>query len=190
MTSAGELGYRSVSEEAQRCSPLRKSLAVGRPNLAIPRRRGTGSGNNQRGKNLIGSIPGATRHTFDHLPAVLAGGNKRYKFTGRGLELSMNEISIVDEASETQPRSQSRGPANAPAPSLIAAAPRLDILNLNNIFMNEWTRHKSPREYCGTGIRLPVHAATQRIHAHADQVEREGKRSRGEGERRRTDTVY
>lgn len=20
--------------------------------------------------------------------------------------------------------------------------------------MNEWTRHKSPREYCGTGIRL------------------------------------
>lgn len=33
---------------------------------------------------------------------------------------------------------------------------RLDILNLNNIFMNEWTRHKSPREYCGTGIRLEL----------------------------------
>lgn len=30
-------------------------------------------------------------------------------------------------------------------------ARRLDSLNLNNIFMNEWTRHKSSREYRGIG---------------------------------------
>lgn len=30
-------------------------------------------------------------------------------------------------------------------------ARRLDSLNLNNIFMNEWTRHKSLREYRGIG---------------------------------------
>jgi len=30
-------------------------------------------------------------------------------------------------------------------------ARRLDGLNLNNIFMNEWTRHKSLREYRGIG---------------------------------------
>lgn len=62
---------------------------------------------------------------------------------------------------------------------------RLDILNLNNIFMNEWTRHKSPREYCGTGIRLVVHGHTLEGPP--------GPGGTGAGERRRErekDTVY
>lgn len=33
---------------------------------------------------------------------------------------------------------------------------RLDRLNLNNIFMNEWTRHKSRREYYGDRCVRPV----------------------------------
>lgn len=91
----------------------------------------------------------------------------------------MNEIRIVDEVSETHGQENERA-----QPLLTSRSPhrrhRLDILNLNNIFMNEWTRHKSPREYCGTGIRLVVHG---RSHTLWPGI--------GPGERKRgTNTVY
>ena len=66
-----------------------------------------------------------------------------------------------------------------PAPLASSRRHRLDILNLNNIFMNEWTRHKSPREYCGTGIRLVVHdrSHTLRLESrHRREKERHGYR--------------
>lgn len=45
-------------------------------------------------------------------------------------------------------------------PGLLIAR-RLDSLNLNNIFMNEWTRHKSRCEYYGDRCKAGrVHADT------------------------------
>lgn len=41
----------------------------------------------------------------------------------------------------------------------------LDSLNLNNIFMNEWTRHKSLREYRGIGPCTRGHVETRTQHA-------------------------